>query len=979
MSKHFIKITLILFSTILMASCADSKKPADYVDPFIGTDFHGHTYPGATTPFGAVQLSPDTRRNNWDASSGYHYSDSTLLGFSHLHLSGTGVGDLGDILFHPTVADLKLKPEGYIFDPHPFSHKNEEASPGYYKVLLHEQKITAELTATPRVGVHRYTFPQSESAKIIIDLWHSVYDEEINHLELNVTGNNEITGIRVSSGWTPNQHIHFVAKFSKPFKSVQLVADGQIQQNSEHLTGKNIQAILEFETGHNEKIEANVGTSVVSIENARLNLEAEAHEINFEATLAETKKIWDDALGQITIEGATREQKRTFYTALYHTLIVPNVVSDVNGEYRSHNMTIKKAPQGRRMYSTLSLWDTFRTWHPLMTMINDQLVEDIIFSMMSMYEDTGELPIWPLVSGETGTMIGYHSVSVIWDAYQKGISGFDAEAAFEAMKVSSMSHRKGGKYYVENGFIPSNSHKESVSCVLEYAYDDWCIAQMAKELGRTDDHHYYAGRAESWLNVFDGQTRFFRGKRVDGNWDPQFEPLEASKHYTEANAWQYRFFVPHDNLGLMNQFGSREAFIDALDALFSETSEVLTDIPDITGLIGQYAHGNEPSHHKAYIYNYIGQPWKTQEWIRYILANKYSDQPDGIVGNEDCGQMSAWYIMSSLGIYPVTPGSGEYVLTSPLFEKATINLHNGNTLTITSNNPSKNTYIENVMWNGTEISANFVNHAELMQGGTLNFALTNEPVINRGIDPGDAPYSMTNKQRVAVPYITNDLYLFRDEVTIEIGSATPGTTIHFTLDGSMPDTTSQIFTQPFTIEQDATIKAIAYKDGLVESPMMEISAAKARYRDPDQTSATTNGVNYRFFKGKFAYTHEMFATPVINYGVMDEPDISMAGDTDDFAFEFTGLLYIDEDGLYDFYTESDDGSMLFIGNQPVVENDGSHGVIRATGRVALKKGYHNYRLLYFEDYAGQKLEWGWTNIDDDKPLLKANKSDLFLQ
>jgi len=975
-----IKSTLIysILIWLIMASCSGEKTPADYVDPFIGTDFHGHTYPGATTPFGAVQLSPDTRRNNWDAASGYHYSDSTLLGFSHLHLSGTGVGDLGDILFHPTIADVKLKPEGYIFEPHPFSHINEEASPGYYKVFLHEQKITAELTATSRVGVHRYTFPESTSAKIIIDLWHSVNDEDINHLEFNVTGPDEITGIRVSSGWTPNQHIHFVAKFSKPFKDVKLVSAGEIQQNNQQLTGDNIQAILEFETSRNEQIEVNVGTSVVSIENARLNLEAEANEINFDATLAQTRQIWNDALSVITIDGATREQKRTFYTALYHTLIVPNVVSDVNGEYRSHNMTIKKAPQGRRMYSTLSLWDTFRTWHPLMTLINDQLVEDIVFSMMSMYEDTGELPIWPLVSGETGTMIGYHSVSVIWDAYQKGITGFDAEAAFEAMKVSSMSHRKGGKYYVENGFIPSNSHKESVSCLLEYAYDDWCISQMAKELGREDNHQYYAGRAASWLNVFDGQTLFFRGKRVDGNWDPQFNPFEASKHYTEANAWQYRFFVPHDNFGLMNQFGSLEAFIEALDGLFTEESAVLTDIPDITGLIGQYAHGNEPSHHKAYIYNYVGQPWKTQEWVRYILANKYSDQPDGIVGNEDCGQMSAWYVMSSLGIYPVTPGSGEYVITSPLFEKATINLYNGNTLTITSNNPAQNTYIENVSWNGSDVSANFVNHADLMQGGTLAFTLSSQPVMTRGTELTDAPYSMTQQPRVAVPYITNDLYLFKEDVTIEMGTATPDARIYYTLDGSEPSETSTVYTQPFKVDRNVTIKAKAYKEGMAESPVMSVNAVKANYRNPDRESATTNGVNYRFFKGKFAYTSEMFATPVISYGVMDEPDISMAGDTDDFAFEFTGLLYIDEDGLYDFYTESDDGSMLFIGNQPVVENDGSHGVIRATGRIALKKGYHNYRLLYFEDYAGQKLEWGWKNIESNKPLTKADKNKLFL-
>ena len=956
---------LIFLISIFTACNSDSvKSPAEYVDPFIGTAFHGHTYPGATVPFGGVQLSPDTRRNNWDACSGYHYSDSVIFGFSHLHLSGTGAIDLGDVLFHPTTKALELQNDGYIFKPHPFSHENEVAEPGYYAVTLNDVGIKAELTTTAHTGIHRYTFPQSGESKIIVDLHHGLSDETIHGTGFHLSGDRELTGYRLTSGWTPNQHVYFVARFSKPFKSVSLISDGVVIENIDSVSGTNIQAVINYETTENEKIELKVGISVVSLDNARMNLEKEVGNANFDQIKQYAIASWDKALSVIQVEGSSDDNKEIFYTALYHALLMPDLVSDVNGDYRSHDMSIRQTEAGRKMYSTLSLWDTFRTWHPLMTLINDSLVNDMIQSMMAMYDATGELPIWPLVSGETGTMIGYHSVSVIADAYLKGIRGFDAEKAFEAMKVSSNSHRKGGKYYVENGFIPADLKKESVSCLLEYAYDDWCIAQMANAMGKQDDYEEYKLRAQSWMNVFDGQTKFFRGKKSDGNWVNPFNPFYVSRDYTEANAWQYRFFVPHDVNGLVNMFGGREQFIEAFDGLFDTTTRVVSDIPDVTGLIGQYAHGNEPSHHMAYVYSFVEQPWRTQQMVRRVLDEMYSSDPDGIAGNEDCGQMSAWYIMSSLGIYPVAPGSGEYVFSSPLFEKAEITLHNGKKLTIKANDPEKNLFIGQVFFNGEEVTENFITHESLMQGGELKFVLVKEPQKNRGVLPSDKPYSMSTEPMVSVPFIRQDVNLFVDEIMIEMGTATADASIHFTLDGSDPDEESTLYEAPIKISSDTHLKLRAFKKDHIPSKIFSISATRAVFKEADKKNVSEKGVRYTYYEGVFSSVYDMTTKKALKSGVMNQPVLETDKD-DHFGYIYTGLLKIDEDAIYDFYTISDDGSVLEIGNKLVVMNDGSHSAIKASGRIALKKGYHAFKFLYFEDYEGHQLEWGMKKSTDE--------------
>ena len=921
----------------LFTACSQApQSPIDSVNPFIGTGFHGHTYPGATAPYGAVQLSPDTRKGNWDACSGYHYSDSTLMGFSHTHLSGTGCIDLGDILFRPSLQT-----------PLAFSHSDEKASPGYYSVNLREAGVLAELTTTPHVGIHRYTYKKGIEATLVVDMDHLLDNEYIYEGWVKQTGENELTGMRRTRGWVDNQYVFFVAQFSQPFSSM--------EQPSER------QAVLTFDTTTGKPIVCKVGVSIVNEENARLNLEQEtdSYGFDFDAIHQATRSDWEKELDVITVEGGTEAERTNFYTALYHSKIIPNIASDVNGQYRRHDMSVATIPAGRRQFSTFSTWDTFRAWHPMMTLLDTTLVNDMVQSLLDMYDASGELPLWPLSAGETGTMIGYHSTSIIADAYLKGIRGYDAEHALEAMKISAEKNKKGADYYIKEGFIPTNIKKESVSCLLEFAYDDWCIAQMAKALGHMDDYEKFIQRSQNFINVFDGSTRFFRGKRQDGNWETPFDPFAIGRSYTEATAWQYRFFTPHDVYGLTQLFGGREAFIADLDSLFMVTSEVVGDLVDVTGLVGQYAHGNEPSHHMAYLYSYVGQPWKTQEWTRRLLNEMYQPTPEGIIGNEDCGQMSAWYILSSLGFYSVCPGSNQFILTTPLFDKANMKLGNGKTLVITANQPDKNKYITKVTLNGEEISHCYITYDQLMQGGTLDFTLSATPDKRWGTAPEYAPYSYTEQPTVSIPYIANDLDLFEGEITAELKSTTPEAVIHYTLDGSEPDENAPVYSEPFVLKETTIIKAKGYKKGFVPSRTYSIQATKAVLRPALSIQPTKHGVAYTYYEGEFQWVADLQKAKVVETGTIPEPSILNAKLPDHFGYIFTGYIYAPEDGVYEFSTRSDDGSVLYIGKEKVVDNDASHAAINATGRIPLQKGYHPFALHYFEDYEGEYLGWSW--------------------
>lgn len=972
--------TLICATTAFWACCSCTSgelSPVDYVDPFIGTGFHGHTYPGATVPFGAVQLSPDTRAGNWDACSGYHYNDTTLKGFSHTHLSGTGCIDLGDILFRPTTLKPDLTTES-IYQPAAFSHKDEDASAGYYSVVLKEEGIKAELTVTAHAGMHRYTFPSGKEASIIIDLTHLLDNEYIYEAELEQTAANEITGMRITRGWTDNQYVYFVAQFSKPFQTIDFIQNKKMVSAGVKLNGTDLQACLSFDNSNGEPVIAKVGLSIVSEKNARENLETEVIGFDFDAVRSAARSAWEQALSAITVKGGNTDDLKNFYTAMYHSMVVPNVVSDINGEYRRHNMEIGQLPKGKVQYSTFSLWDTFRAWNPLMTLIDTTLVNNMINSFLDIYESSGELPIWPLSAGETGTMIGYHAVSVIADAYMKGIRGFDAEKALEAMVVSSEKNKKGADYYIQNGFIPSNIKKESISCLLEFAYDDWCIARMAQEMGKDDIYQKYIQRSQNYINVFDGNTKFFRPKRMDGNWETPFNPIEVGRAYTEATAWQYRFFVPHDVSGMAQLFGGKKEFITALDSIFTVESGVHGDLVDITGLIGQYVHGNEPSHHIAYLYDYVGQPWKTQEMTRRLLHEMYAPTPEGIIGNEDCGQMSGWYILSCLGIYSVCPGSNEFALTTPLFEKAVVNLANRKTLTILANNPKKNVYITKVELNGQPIDVNFITYAQLMEGGELRFTLSDKPNMERGVSSEASPYSYTKDEVVAIPYVDKDLNLFMDKVTVALATTTKDAEIRYTLDGSEPTEQSVLYEQPFELDKTTLIKAKGFKEGLRSSRTLSISATKAELKAALSVNPTQNGTSYKYFEGTYQKVADVEKSPLLESGVMPEPSIKGAKQEDHFGYIFSGLINVPEDGVYTFQTRSDDGSVLYIHDEQVVNNDASHAAIPATGMVALKKGFHPYKLYYFEDYEGEYLSWAW-KLPSAEKLAPIPASALFVK
>ncbi len=692
--KSFI---LSVLSAGLILSCSTHYEPVEYVNPFIGTAAHGHTFPGASAPFGLVQLSPETRTSGWDACSGYHYSDSVIIGFSHTHLSGTGCADLKDILFYPSY-NVKIdgnRIENFI--PYRFYHEKETAKCGYYAVSL-ESGIDVKLTAGKRVGMHQYTFKKDGIRRLLIDLAYTADEDTLIASKIYKLSENEICGERETSGWVKHQKIYFYAKCSTPFLNVEFLADKY--------------ALLSF--GNNiDTLVVGVGLSATSIEEAKANYYAETNAASsqaFDKLKASTWRTWNNILNKFDIKGGTDKEKTIFYTAVYHAFLTPNIISDSS-----------KKPY----YSTISLWDTFRTWYPLMTLIDKDIVNETIRSMLSMYLQNGELPIWPLWNGETRTMIGYHAVPVIADAYLKGIRDYDASLALEAMIRSSNINKKGSDYYIKYGYVPCDKLSESVSITLEYAYDDWCIARMAESIGRKDVADEYYKRSENYKNLFDPSTRFFRPKNSDGRWKTPFDPTATSAEYTEATPWQYRFFVPHDIKGLIRLFGSENKFEAALDSLFSyENDSKKIEIEDVTGLMGQYAHGNEPGHNYPYLFNYIGKQNKTASTVKKLLDEMYTASPDGIAGNEDCGQMSAWYIMSAMGLYPVCPASGKFMLSSPLFKEMKITLSNGKILIIKSNASKRKPYLKTVKLNRKSLGRDYVLYDEISEGGVLEFEFT---------------------------------------------------------------------------------------------------------------------------------------------------------------------------------------------------------------------------------------------------------------
>lgn len=731
-----------IFVLLIASSCKpglnseDSKQAlTQYVDPYIGTSDHGHVFLGANVPFGLVQLGPTNITEGWDWCSGYHHSDSTILGFSHMHLSGTGIGDLCDILVIPVTGEVKMakgtadNPASGIYSL--FDRANEHVRPGYYCVHLDRYDIDVELTATKRVGFHKYTFPETDSAAVIFNLADKLNWDEAVECFIQQDNDSTISGYRYSTGWAKDQRIFFSAVFSKPIKEFR-VFDELAPQGGNTLKAKKVYGKALFDVSDSTPLYTKVALSPVSISNAKENMLAELPGWDFKQTIAAADNAWNRELNKIQIETTDESVKRTFYTALYHTMVAPSEFCDVNGDYYGADQQMHKG-EGFINYTTFSLWDTYRAAHPLMTIIHPEKMSDMINTMLNIYQQQGKLPVWHLVGNETDCMVGNPGIPVVADAILKGYDGFDKQLAYEAMKASAMLDQRGLKYLKEYGYIPYDKESpESLAKCMEYAIADWSLAQVAKEMGKEEDYDYFLQRSKAYHHYFDKESGFMRGLSSDGKFRTPFSPF-ASSHfnddYCEGNAWQYTWLVPHDIEGLVDLFGSKENFIQKLDSLFIVEGNLGESAsPDISGLIGQYAHGNEPSHHILYIYPYVGQPWKSAEKIRYVLYNLYHDQPAGLSGNEDVGQMSAWYILSSLGFYQVEPAGGKYIFGSPIIDRAVISVKDGKKFIITVNNSSKeNMYIQSITLNGKSYDKYYLDFKDIIQGGEMQLEMGNRP------------------------------------------------------------------------------------------------------------------------------------------------------------------------------------------------------------------------------------------------------------
>lgn len=739
-------ICLAAMLTILSFNLfGQTRKPAaanftKYVDPYIGSGFHGHVFVGASVPFGAVQLGPTNLSEGWDWSSGYHISDSTIVGFQHTHLSGTGIGDLGDLSFMPTTGKIKVV-KGTIKHPDSgyfslFSHKEEVVKPGYYKVKLKRYDIDVELTASTRVGMHRYTFPASEDAHVVIDLKEGIGWDEASETYINQIDKYTIEGYRFSKGWAKGQRIYFTSVFSKPIKTF-AVYDDTLASKGTQLRGKKIKGVMTFETSKGEVVYVKVGISPVSSANAMLNIKSEIPGWDFNKVVKDADKLWNAQLAKIKIKTDSLSQMKKFYTALYHTMIAPSVFNDVNGDYWGTDKKVHNSTSFNNV-TTFSLWDTYRANNPLFTIIQPGHVDDMVSSMLAIYQQQGTLPIWHLMANETNTMPGNSALPVVADALLKGYRGFDTNLAYQALKATAMGNSRGLKFVKSLGYIPADSVAESVSKGLEFAIDDWCVAQVAKKMGKQEDYLYFSKRAGNYRNYYNPQSGFMRGRLSQNKWRMPYSPftsIHENGDFSEGNGWEYTFMVPHDVEGLIKLLGGQDKFNTKLDSLFTAEGDMgETKSPDVSGLIGQYAHGNEPGHSMAYLYDYSGQPWKTAEKVRFILDNFYTDKADGIIGNEDVGQMSAWYILSALGFFPVNPANGLYVFGSPTISEATLLLKDNKVFRIkVKNNGPENKYINSMKLNGTGYTRTYFKHSDIMNGGELEITMGSKPATVWGV------------------------------------------------------------------------------------------------------------------------------------------------------------------------------------------------------------------------------------------------------
>lgn len=734
----------LLFVPVLslcLASCGSSQKGQEmedltqFVNPRIGTGGHGHVFYGANVPYGFIQLGPTSIPQSWDWVSGYHVSDSTVIGFPHTHLSGTGIGDLHDINVMPVVGEVTYSrgdASSYETGLWSYSDRSKEVvTPGYYRTHLSRYNVDVELTATKRVGFHKYTFLGNESPAIVFDMVNGGCWDKTTEAVIRVVNDSTVSGYRYSKGWADDQRVFFRAEFSRKFDNVEFIVNDSVKEG-DMAKGAQLFARVNFAAGNQEPVYMKVALSPTSEEGAQLNMQTELSGWDFEKTIADAKAAWNKELNKVKVYTTDEASKKIFYTSLYHTLFAPSEFCDVNGDYYGADKQMHKG-EGFVNYTTFSLWDTYRAAQPLMTILHPEKMSDIINTMLHIHQQQGKLPVWHLMGCETNCMVGNPGVPVVADAILKDIKGFDTELAFKALKESSMLPERGMEHRIEYGFIPADKMTEAIAYDMEYAIADWAVAQAAQKLGKQEDYEYFLKRSKSYKNYFDASTGFMRGKMLDGSWRTPFSPYASSHRdddYCEGNAWQYTWLVPHDVEGLVECFGSKEAFVNKLDSLFLANGDMgEASSPDISGLIGQYAHGNEPSHHTVYLYTLVGQPWKTADRIKEILHTMYTDQPDGLSGNEDVGQMSAWYILSSFGFYQVEPAGGKFVFGYPNFDKVEIAVPAGKFVIERENKGQQNNYIQGIVLNGTEYKKPWIEYADIMKGGELKFLMGDEPVV----------------------------------------------------------------------------------------------------------------------------------------------------------------------------------------------------------------------------------------------------------
>lgn len=858
--SRVLKFVYILLFGLLMFSCNQvQKNNLHLVDPMIGTDGTGHTFPGATTPFGMVQLSPSNDYKGWKWCSGYHYSDSILKGFAHTHISGAGLSGLGDILFMPTAGDIKLNP-GTDKDPDSgyrsrFSHKNESSYPGYYQVFLDDYQINVELTTTERVGFHRYTF-NSDGGNIIIDPTHNLA-ERIKETEIEILSDNEIEGYKYCEGEAGTRKVYFYAQFSKPFKSSGIAINDSLIEQQTKIVHANTKAYASFDIKAGESIEVKVALSFVSFEGAKANFKAEAAERNFNQALAYAENLWKEKLDKFNVESINKEDDRTFATAVYHSFISPNLISDVNGDYIIEGATYNST---KPEYSTFSTWDTYRALHPLFTIVEHEATANFVNSLVKRHsEQKVGLPVWELLGYDNRCMIGYNTVSPLVDAVLKGVEGIDANEVFEAVYAASNALDKHSPNYDVNGmeqylafsFVPAEVNC-SVSKTVEQNYYDWCIAKLAKKIDKKQLAIEYKNRSVGYRDLFNSNESYLWPKYQNGKWR-EMDNLtwtDYIRNYISGNIWGYTTYVPHDMETLIELVGGDEKFVQWLDKIFTDTSQIGGETHcDISGFVGKYGHGDEPSHHMPYLYSYTSQPWKTQKYVRQVMDDFYNDTPNGLINNEDLGQMSAWYIFSALGFYPVNPCSSTYIIGSPKVKNATLELENGHEFTVkTKNNAEKNIYIQGLTLNGKDLGRNYITHNEIMQGGELIFSMGNSPNKSFGINPEGFPKSKViipdtlKKAEISYsPYDANDQFLFEGSYELELRCLTENSKIYYTLDGFLPDEKSKLYTKPIHITRSTEINAISINSKGSKSPIF-----KRNYFSAIDISSTNKKVKIHF-------------------------------------------------------------------------------------------------------------------------------------